>query len=109
MKLSIDGQLRGLANSDALRKFLDDNPNDYQAPAPAAREISTQDRQHIKFFSKSAPCWFEGCEELREEYAEEIAALEAKTGCKAGCNKAPIMEKYLKRVAQAVGNAPSPT
>ena len=53
--------------------------------------ISSDDRRILNFFSTAAPCWFAECEDLRQQYAAEIAALAA--GCP-DCQKGAVIRKY---------------
>lgn len=53
----------------------------------------------VKFFVPSEPCWFQGCEEMREKFAADIAALEkaaadAGTVCR-DCDKGVVQARYL--------------
>jgi len=61
--------------------------------------VSAEDREALAFFSKHAPCWFAGCEELREQYQKELDALPA--DCP-GCQEGALMRKYIPRIVQAI-------
>lgn len=48
------------------------------------------------------PCYFEGCEEVVEEYKKELAALESNPkGC-SECAKASLKRKYSRKFQQAL-------
>lgn len=51
--------------------------------------ISDEARELMQVFNMSQPCWFKGCEELRQQYKAEKEA----NGCKT-CQGA-IMRKYM--------------
>lgn len=51
--------------------------------------ISDEARELMQVFNMSQPCWFKGCEELRQQYKAEKEA----SGCKT-CQGA-IMRKYM--------------
>jgi hypothetical protein len=53
--------------------------------------IGPDDRRILNFFSPAAPCWFQECEDLRQQYATEIAALSV--GCP-DCQKGAVIRKY---------------
>jgi len=103
-RVSMEGKLIGITNTAFFRKFLDAHPDGYELNKGDEIKVSVDNRQNIKFFTSSTPCWFKGCEELRESYTKEIEALEKRTGCKTGCGKGPIMQKYLQLVNKAVNS-----
>ena len=60
--------------------------------------IDEKTKSIMPFFT-DRPCWFSGCEELREKYRAEIekvekAAQDKKQPCR-GCDKGEIMRKYI--------------
>lgn len=54
-------------------------------------KVSPEQQKILGFFVASTPCWFEGCNELREKYLAEVAAQPA--GCP-DCQKGAIIRKY---------------
>ncbi len=54
-------------------------------------------QQNLRFFEEENPCWFEGCEELREAYRKELAAMEEDPEC-SGCEKNKLKVKYLHKL-----------
>lgn len=56
-----------------------------------------------RFFSPSSPCWFEGCEELRERFDAEVQEAQSRAGeaC-SGCLRGPIIRKYVPLVEEAL-------
>ena len=60
------------------------------------QELPALEQEVFRFFSLSQPCWFGGCEKLREEYAEAKAA--------ADCPKCEgtLIRKFTPRVRQAL-------
>ena len=96
--VNTDNELIGVSNPQLLRRWLDS-----RAPQPhnvlSASNITEIQRRDVRFFGET-PCWFEGCEELREAYKAEKAALEAKPDCK-NCETSALMRKYFKKVADA--------
>jgi len=61
--------------------------------------IDDRTKQAMSFFT-DAPCWFEGCEELRTQYKKDLEAQQSGTGCKT-C-KGAIYRKYIKKVTDAM-------
>lgn len=63
------------------------------------RSVDDRTQKIMPFFTK-APCWFEGCAELRKEYQRELQAAEAKAKAEdrecQGCERGAINEKYIK-------------
>ena len=59
--------------------------------------VTQSDMQLYRLFSKTAPCWFEGCEELRREYFEEKEKLES--DCPP-CGRGALIRKYLARMQE---------
>jgi hypothetical protein len=48
----------------------------------------------MQFFNDNYPCWFEGCEDLRRAYKEELAQ---QTNCKT-CTRGTLIRKYSEKV-----------
>jgi hypothetical protein len=55
--------------------------------------VSPQFQEMMKFFSLDTPCFFEGCEEMREKYKKDLDKLGG-DGCK-GCKKGALIRKYI--------------
>lgn len=64
--------------------------------------IPEVEKEAIKVFIDSYPCWFAGCEELRKKYKDELNS-ENPNGC-SSCKKAPILRKYLKLAVNALNS-----
>ena len=89
-------ELKGVLNLQALRKWLEGR-SEFAADVPIRPDAVTQ--RDIRFFG-STPCWFDGCEELRKQYNEELSKIGG-AACGTGCEKGTLIRKYLKLVAQA--------
>lgn len=59
--------------------------------------IPDKEQQLFRFFGKETPCWFDGCEELRAQYAAEIANLG--DTCPT-CMQGAIIRKYRDKVEE---------
>lgn len=57
--------------------------------------IPEVEKEAIKVFVDSVPCWFDGCEKLRQEYKKELEDNKLEPGC-SSCKKGAILRKYLK-------------
>lgn len=77
----------------SLQRVDDTQPANVKSPV--SKDI-------IPFFVDSSPCWFEGCEELREEYRKELEKLG--TNCP-GCQRGALMRKFAPRVEDAISNS----
>jgi hypothetical protein len=62
--------------------------------------IPEKDQQVYRFFSTDYPCYFEGCQELRDRYNQEIENLEKKN-CK-DCDKIDTIKKFKRLVRTAL-------
>jgi len=77
-----------------------------------AKEVTLTPKQKtaMRFFSKATPCWFEGCEQLRQAYDAEIEALHASAKAKGvpckGCQTGAVILKYRKLVEAALPEEP---
>lgn len=60
--------------------------------------ITDEFRQALRFFSMEEPCWFEGCEDLRKAYTQELQTFPET--CK-DCRQSDLNRKYLLLVANA--------
>jgi hypothetical protein len=63
--------------------------------------VTDEVKRNMKFFSEHSPCWFEGCEKLRELYKKEVTELESNGNCQ-GCQKGAVIRKYLQLVATTI-------
>lgn len=63
--------------------------------------LSPELRKAMDFFSDKIDCWFDGCEELRENYKEDLKALKADGKCK-GCDKGALIRKYQDLIREAM-------
>jgi len=60
-------------------------------------------KELFKFFSPSVPCWFDGCEELREQYKnEKQKLLDKHDGNCPACAEGQLVNKYLAIIKQKV-------
>lgn len=62
---------------------------------------------NLKFFQEGYQCDFPGCEELREEYQNELANLAKDPNCPSGCEKSKLTLKYLKRLDELKNALPT--
>lgn len=93
--LDMSGILIGVKNIRGLKEHLETAlEHDYVAPQPL--EVDSNLKRDIRLFSPSIPCWFEGCEKLRADYLKEVQ----ESDCELGCQKGPIMRKYLHLAAE---------
>jgi len=52
-----------------------------------------------KFFSAHEPCFFEGCEQLRQQWEQfKVAAEEEDPGCDVSCAKGKIKRQFMERL-----------
>lgn len=66
-----------------------------------ARIVSKPDDltvEALAVFSDHRPCWFEGCQELRDEFNKVIASI---PGCP-GCKRGKLILKYLPRAKELI-------
>jgi hypothetical protein len=99
MYVSSRNELIGVSDPKLLRQWLDKHTAAQveQTKVLNAGNVPDATKRDIRFFS-GAPCWFEGCEEIRADYESELAKLdEAK--CKP-CEKGALIRKYLKILAE---------
>lgn len=64
-------------------------------------QIDPQTQRAYQFFLPDNPCWFDGCDELREEYEQ---AVEARGSDCPACKKGELIRKYLPRVLELMGD-----
>ena len=57
--------------------------------------VPPKELEIFRFFSEHAPCWFEGCEELRKRYSLELAGLP--DDCP-DCHKGALIRKYADKI-----------
>lgn len=58
------------------------------------REIPAWFTKAIMVLSEHEPCYFEGCEEIVQQYKSELKALEKRPGGCRDCDKAKLKRKY---------------
>lgn len=58
--------------------------------------IPEVEKEAIKVFIETYPCWFPGCQEIRDAYNRELGEQQNKDGC-TSCKKGTIMRKYLAK------------
>jgi hypothetical protein len=113
--LDAQGFLTGANNLDKLATWnkrasmLSQIPGLQKAIDAAGNTTVTVDpamQKQFKFFSKENPCWFAGCEELRNAYAAELAELEKDPNCP-DCDKSKLINKYLRKVIDAQNVKPA--
>jgi hypothetical protein len=65
------------------------------------KEVSDVDKEVFRFFSPHQPCWFEGCEKLREQYQAELD----KRGGSAcpSCEKGVVIRMFVPKIKKALG------
>lgn len=99
MYVSSNNELVGVSDMDTLAAWLQHQnlPSGEQIRVIDKNSIPDSTKRDIKFFSDS-PCWFEGCEELRTQYQDELTKLES-ANCKS-CEKGALIRKYLKLLAE---------
>ena len=71
------------------------------------KPITEEQKEVLKFFSTLTPCWFEGCEELRSQYQEDLKERGGDKGC-TSCQKGALMREYMEKVAKALGHKDDP-
>jgi len=103
--LEVDGQKTIVSETRVEkqeRSGLQDLGVTYSTDEQGRRTISNVDdrtKQALSFFT-DAPCWFEGCEELRARYQEERAEQESETGCRTCVGS--LYRKYMRKVMDAM-------
>lgn len=61
---------------------------------------SEEDRTIMPFFSMETPCWFDGCEDLREEYKSRLEDMGG-VACK-NCDKGRLNKEFITRVKRSL-------
>lgn len=64
------------------------------------KSVSREDQEVLKFFVETIPCWFEGCEDLRKEWADIIKKAGGES-C-VGCARGREMRKFKPKVFKAL-------
>lgn len=67
--------------------------------------IPPEEAELNRFYSLDIDCWFNGCEQLREEYKNELAKAGTTDAPCTGCQKGAIMRLFEKRVRAAIQNS----
>ena len=60
-----------------------------------AEKVSPEEQELFKFFSDHSECWFDGCEEMRKKYKEELDKLPP--NCP-NCQKGALIRKYKEKI-----------
>ena len=95
-------QKRNIITKDILVPVKDKDGNIVKRWVTIPTYIPEVEKEAIKVFIDSYPCWFPGCEELRKKYKDELNS-ENPNGC-SSCKKAPILRKYLKLAVNALNS-----
>ena len=70
------------------------------------KSIPPDEAELNKFYTLQIPCWFNGCEELRNEYKKALAkAGKGDAGSCTDCEKGAIMRMFAERVKLAIKNS----
>lgn len=70
------------------------------------KSIPSDEAELNKFYTLQIPCWFNGCEELREEYKKALTkAGNGDAGTCTDCEKGAIMRMFAERVKLAIKNS----
>ena len=95
-----DGYVSGISNIEGLvawsKRGAALQKSEHHTPIVVTEEM----KKNMRFFSEHTPCWFPGCESLREAHQNELQALEAEAPC-SDCDKGALVRKYLKLVTLA--------
>jgi hypothetical protein len=69
---------------------------DYSADgALIIKNVSDQFARKVQLFNPDIPCWFEGCQQLRDSFFTELADLNI-DGCDPDCAKGKLQRKYME-------------
>lgn len=72
------------------------------------KSVPPEEAELNRFYALQIPCWFGGCEELREEYKEALEkARKGPDGTCTDCEKGAIMRMFADRVKLAIKNSKS--
>lgn len=70
------------------------------------KSIPPDEAELNKFYTLQIPCWFNGCEELRDEYKKALVkAGKGDAGSCTDCEKGAIMRMFAERVKLAIKNS----
>lgn len=69
--------------------------------------IPQVEKDALKVFIDSIPCWFNGCEQIREAYNNELKrTVDSKQSQCSDCKKGPVLRKYLRKVVEILQTLP---
>lgn len=69
--------------------------------------IPQVEKDALKVFIDSIPCWFNGCEQIREAYNNELKrTADSKQSKCSDCKKGPVLRKYLRKVVEILQTLP---
>lgn len=106
-------QARGIGYETVQEDVLDENGNPIldkhgkplQRTRLIVRSVPESEAEVNRFFVLSVPCWFKGCEELREEYKKALDDASQDNKPCTNCKKGAIMRMMEERVRLAINNA----
>lgn len=69
--------------------------------------IPQVEKDALKVFIDSIPCWFNGCEQIRDAYNKELKiTMDSKSSKCSDCKKGPILRKYLRKAVEILQTLP---
>ena len=96
-----DKVLEGLGIHTTISKVKVKDKTTGEEREVEARIVSKPDNltvEALSVFSDHRPCWFKGCQELRDEFNKVIASI---PGCP-GCKRGKLILKYLPRAKELI-------
>ena len=90
------------------KQLLDSNGQPVYNNRIIIKSVPPEEAELNRFYTLQIPCWFGGCEELREEYKAAIEkARKGPDGTCTDCEKGAIMRMFADRVKLAIKNSKS--
>lgn len=97
---------RGIITKDVLipvktedgKQVFDENGKPVTQFVTIPTYIPEVEKEAIKVFLDTYPCWFQGCEDIRKAYKQELEELSKTPGGCTGCKKGPLLRKYINKV-----------
>lgn len=72
------------------------------------KSVPPEEAELNRFYTLQIPCWFDGCEKLRDEYKAALdKAGKGPNGTCTDCEKGAIMRMFADRVKLAIKNSKS--